>query len=581
MTTNSYFGSRARLAGGAAAAVLGVAGLAKAGPVESLVSIAQHPTDPQVLMLQYEDGLGGLLFSRDGGASFQMHPSTAFTEYGTRGHVPALLLGDGKLLLGLTEGLMGDDTHGCAIKADPMLASWVTDLARHPVDPNVSYMLTSGNRSDASRTGLWKREANGTVSALSAGTDTGTTMGTPGYGKSLFFTKSLRVLARPASAQLRFVEVGSKNVYQDATTVMRTPTFRYSDDLGATWTEHAITGAAAGDESTLLAVTGDDPMKVVVAIPRTGATEPLDLVLLSTDNGATFAPYIEGIQRVGQAVVTPDGRFYVADMGGGDVCEPSGLWAAAQVGAAPERIVDYPVRCLGYDSARDALLMCKSYELGLFYPNDRAYCRLMELNDTDGYVSCSGEDDLSMNARVDQQLCGGWCGPRHLPSSPFCAETSCGLASRADDISAGWVEPPGVAAPSCTGFVAADAGSGRAFPGCDSDGGVADAGTGSDNDAGSSGGTDSGTSTDGGGTLSGNDAGATGDAGIGARDSSVASDGAAGEADGSAEPPMETDDGCDCSVRAGRTRAPDLAGLGVALWLLGRGWRSRRRRPDA
>jgi hypothetical protein len=567
------------LAGGAAAALLGVAGVAKAGPVESLVSIAQHPTDPQVMVLQYEDGLGGLIFSRDGGATFQMHPSTAFTEYGTRGYVPALMLGDGKLLLGLTEGLVSDDAHGCAIKADPMLASWVTDLAHHPADPTVSYILTSGNRSDAARTGLWKREANGTISALSAGTDTGTTMGTPSYGKSLFFTKSLRVLARPQSAQLRFVEAGSKNVYQDATTVVRTPTFRYSDDLGATWTEHAITGTAAGDEALLLAVTADDPMKVVIAIPRTGASEPPDLVLLSNDNGATFAPYIEGIHRVGQAVVTPDGRFYLADMGGGNVCEPSGLWAAAQVGATPERIVDYPVRCLGYDSARDALLMCKSYELGLFYPTDRAYCRLMALNDTNGYVSCSGEDDLSMNPKVDQQLCGAWCGPRHMPSSPFCAETSCGLASRADDLDAGWVEPPGLAAPSCMDFVPADANSPRAFPGCDDDAGV----TGGGSDAGgSAGGSDSGAATDGGGALPGNDAGGSGagDATVSARDGSVARDGGAGEA-GSAEPPMETDGGCDCSVRAGRTRAPDLAGLGVALWLLGRSWRSRRRRTDA
>jgi hypothetical protein len=582
MAKISRFRSRAPLAAGAAATLLGVAGAAHAGPVETLVSIAQHPTDPKVMVVQYEDGLGGLLFSRDGGETFQIHPSTAFTEYGTRGYVPALLLGDGKLLLGLTDGLVVDDGQGCAIEHEEMARTWITDLARHPTDASVSFVLTSGTRSDGSRTGIWLRAANGTISAL-AGTDTGTEMGTPAYGKPLFFTKSLRVLARPQNT-LRFVEVGSKNVYQDAMTVVRTPTFRYSDDSGATWTEHAITGAAAGDEVVLLAVTDDEPMKVVVGVPKTGATEPTDLVLLSTDGGATFAPYIEGVRRLGQAVVTPDGRFYLADMGAtGNACEPSGLWAAASVGATAERIVDYPVRCLGYDSERDALLLCKAYEVGAFYPNERAYCRLMEMNQVDGFVACSGADDLSMKPAVDEQLCGAWCGELHLASSSFCATASCGLASRAYDVDAGWVEPPGIEAPSCTGFDPATANSPRGFPGCDGDGGVPDAGPG--DAGGAAGGTDSG-GTPGGGAAGGGDAGSggttAGDAGAGsARDGGGGAPGGGSDAGNGAEAPMETDEGCDCSVRAGHKKLPDLAGFGVALWLIVRNLRARKRRADA
>jgi hypothetical protein len=579
--------TRSRAAFGGAAALLGVASVAQAGPVESLVSVTQHPSNAQVLVLQYEDGLGGLIFSRDGGATFQLHPSTAFTDYGSRGYVPALMLGDGKLLLGLTDGLMVDNGSGCAIKPDAMMRGWVTDLARDPADANVSYILTSGNRSDGSRTGLWRRTADGTISPLSDN-DTGTDMGMPSYGKALFFTKSLRVVARSGGAMPRFVEVGSKNTYESATMVTRTPTFRYSDDLGASWTEHTVTGAATGDEVVLLAVTADNPMKVVLAVPKTGAAEPADLVLLSSDNGATFAPYIEGVRRVGQALVTPEGRFYLADMGSNNSCDVAGVWSAATVGAAPERIVDYPVRCLGFDSARSALFMCKAYEFGLFYPNDRAYCRLMELNDTAGFVACSGADDLSMLPKVDAQLCGAWCGPAHLSSSGVCDETSCVAASRAYDTDAGWIEPPGLMAPSCSGFQPADAGSPRGFPGCDDADAGADAGQGGGADGGgANGGADGGTPADGGGTAQeggspSNDAGmSASDSGSGgSRDASAAADSGAGDSGGAPEDDG-TDDGCDCSVRAGQHKLPDLAGFGLAVWLLAQRLRARRRRTDA
>jgi hypothetical protein len=577
MTNTSLQSSCLRVVAGAAFAVSISSNAAKAGPVESLVSIAQHPTDEQVLVLQYQDGLGGLLFSRNGGSTFQIHPSMAFTPYGTRSYVPVQFAGDGKLLLGLTDGLALDNGHGCAITVDPTLQKhWVRDLARHPSDPNVTFILTSGDRKlDASRTGVWKRDVNGVITPL-AGNDTNTTMGTPAYGRSLFLTKSLSVVARSQSTEgLRILEAGNKNSYPDAMSVVQVPTFRYSDDLGASWTEHAVAMAEAVDDVTIVAVTAGEPMKVVLAVQKTGATNPLDIVLLSNDGGATFSRYIEGINAIGQAVVTPDGRFFMADMGTANACVPAGLWFAPEVGAPAERVVDYPVRCLGYDAEHGALYMCKGYEFGLFFPNERAYCRLMELNDVDGFVSCSGTDDLSMNAAVNEQVCGGWCGQVHLASSPFCASTSCVEESLAYDRDAGWVEPPGVDAPSCAGFVPADANSPRTYPGCDSDGGPGrDAG----GDAGgSTGDMDAGARSDAGGAP--DDAGSPAGDGAtgGSRDGSMTAPDAGSET----EPPVETDDGCDCSVRAGHQKLPDLAGLGVGLWLLARGVRTRKRRNDA
>jgi hypothetical protein len=549
-------------------AVVGLSSVVEAGPVESLASLAQHPSDDQVLVLRYENGEGGLLFSRDRGASFQIHPSASFTQYGLRGTIPLALTSSGVLLIGLSEGLAADDGQGCGVEVDATITSWVTDMARHPSDAGITFVLTTGMMNGA-RTGLWKRDAAGTIGALQ-GNDTGTQMGTPDYQMPIFVAKSLRVVARAQSGEgLRFVEVGNKVANNaDRTMTVRTPTLRYSDDLGATWTEHTIVSATANDDTRLVAVTADEPMKVVLAVLKTGAVDPPDAVLLSTDGGEHFAPYIDGITSVGQALITPDGRFFLADTGPANGCTPSGLWSAPEVGAAAERITDYPVHCLGYEAAKNALYVCKAYELGLLYPSERAYCRLFTMAETTGFVSCSGADDLAASDRVDMQLCSGWCGPTHFAASASCDEMSCVAEARAYDLTAGWITPPGQSAPSCTGFEPSDAGgTGGGVPGCGSDAG-ADAGETSDAsvspipDAGPS-----------------NDASAAP-----GRDASAAPgrDGSTSPTDpGEGEEPGG--DGCDCSVRRDKPAVPDLAGLGVMLWLLGRSRRfgSRQSRPSA
>jgi hypothetical protein len=140
-------------------------------------------------------------------------------------------------------------------------------------------------------------------------------------------------------------------------------------------------------------------------------------------------------------------------------------------------------------------------------------------------------------------------------------------------------------APSCSGFQPADAGSPRGFPGCNGEdaGPGTDAGTGGD--GGSPGGTDSGTPQDSGAALDGgggggSDAGPGASDGGGSRDAGATADASARDGGEESQEP-DTDDGCDCSVRAGHRKLPDLAGFGLALWLLTRRLRAPKRRTDA
>jgi hypothetical protein len=393
------------------------------------------------------------------------------------------------------------------------------------------------------------------------------------------------------------VEVGSRANFSAGTVTTRTPMVRYSDDLGATWTEHPIPVTAEDGNPMLLAATASDPMKIVVALPRTGAQEPPDRVLLSTDNGVTFSSYIDGITQVGQTLVTPDGRFFLADMGwtapNRPLCPPpAGLWSAPQVGAPLEKIADYAVSCLGYDETNDALFLCKAYEFGRFYPAQRAYCRLFKMSDTASFVMRNGDpatpcerENLAADVDVEDQLCRNWCGALHYSDSPFCSVMSCSAFARDYDLMAGWVPPPTESAASCSGFVPGQAGgsdAGSGIPGCESDAGP-NAGV----DAGSSDGgapsEDDGSvaapAGDGSASVPGSEGGVSTPAGGPASDAGL--EAATPAIDSSINPGEGEEpggDGCDCSVRGGTT-PPDLAGLGMVLWLLGRSARLRSRKP--
>jgi hypothetical protein len=57
---------------------------ASAGPPASLTGIVAHPTDPSVIILRYENVLGGLFYSQDGAHTFRACLATIFTRVGLR-----------------------------------------------------------------------------------------------------------------------------------------------------------------------------------------------------------------------------------------------------------------------------------------------------------------------------------------------------------------------------------------------------------------------------------------------------------------------------------------------------------------
>jgi len=268
--------------------------------------------------------------------------------------------------------------------------------------------------------------------------------------------------------------------------------FRTSDDLGQTWTEHPIPVAdGLGGTPRLLAVQGGEVVKLVVSMVREASVDPFDPILVTTNTGATFTPYLDTVFKTGQAVVAPGGKLYLSDMGT-SVAE-GGLWEASEIGAPLTKIVDYSVHCLGYDKEASQLYLCKGYELGRLDPASKAYCRIYQLNETQDFVcdlaaipKFSEDDTTSVAERVKQsQMCGGWCGASHYASSPFCANYNdfspiCGLAARAYDMQAPvgqrWVEPPGTDEPRCAGFEP-PAQDGGVDAGANQDAGAADAAT--------------------------------------------------------------------------------------------------------
>lgn len=450
--------------------VLCSTGVVKAGPPEWLSDVAIHPSDPSVIALRYENALGGMMFSTDGGKTFRVRPALTFTKYGLRENVPLLLTKDGSVVLGTTEGLLRTTAQGCDPKNESGGESWIGGLALHPKDPAVAFFVT-GDGFGTQRAGLWRRDAAGAASPLGANDSA-----------SLSVTGLLAVAHATATEQVRLVESAAR-VGGAAGSPMTTWVLRYSDDLGATWTEKVVPGTGT---ARLLAVDPQDPKRMVVTFAVGGSPDQPDPVLLTVNGGDSFKPYIEGVMKVGQVSVAADGRLWIADLGAGS--GTGGLWYAPRVGDAAEKVLDDSVHCVGHDATSAKLWVCKSHELGLFDMKARSFCRVFQMTDAASLVSCQGEI-LTQSPEAKEQLCGGYCGALHFASAPLCSiyndpKALCGLGALKYDREAMWEPPPG-AGTRCAGFEkAGDAGVTLADA---SVGGAQDAGVSSPPDAAPSG----------------------------------------------------------------------------------------------
>jgi MYXO-CTERM domain-containing protein len=515
---------------------------ALASPEEYFTNTTLHPRDPKKIALGYQSGFSGLMVSNDGGKTFRTRPSESVRREGISGfpRIFSLLYSGDALLLGGEQGLLLGDEESCKLThASVTPDNIVSGLTLHPTDPDVVFFATS--KGTTGRAGLFRRPKSGEPQLLG-----------PEDASNLTI-QSLSVVTRAASVeQLRFVEF-----FQSAESAEGR--VRYSDDLGASWTEHVVS-ANQGSNAKLFAVDPVDPDVFFVAINKfaNDGTEPLDEFLISKDAGKSFAPYLvgAGIADASDITLAPDGRFWIGDRAGG-------LHQGTRLGQPTSKVADVPVTTLVFDKSQDAVLVTHLIELGRFDPKDKSYCQMFLMHETTGFPNCAGET-LRSDRLVTEQMCTHFCNGSHYWYAPLCsqmyddASAVCGLgvlqtpyrdklpsavasAPRCKGFESTFMLPPGVAA--------ADAGA------PDAGVGVADAST----DAGAAP-AEAGVST-------------PGNEDAGEQDAANEDEDAA---DGS-EPNKRAKDGCGCRVGAATSADAtwkSLIGLGTLAAL---GWRRRRR----
>ena len=392
--------------------------VAHAGPVEQLVQLVMHPTDPNVMAVRYVNGSDGIFVTADGGKSWKLLCDAAlFDPVGTHGG-PLVITGGGTMIMGVFTGMWHDDGHACGWSNEPKYeGQWVADFAVDPIDPSITYSVTSTGGDKLN--GILRRDASGTWSDL-------------GTKENLLVT-DLHVV--PHGGGLRFYVGTVKGQVTPPGGGTPTPNYviRVSDDNGANWTEH-VYGVANGTLH-VQAIDPTNPDRLVVSIERVenGGEPPgsaRDSVLVSSDRGATFKEYLK-VTEIGGVAFAPDGRIWIGDAGASDPAQPRGLWFAPSLDAPATKLPrsDYPVQCLGYQEATDTLYACQQWSFGPVDIRDGSFRSSLDVTQVASFVDCPGVD---MAATCQVQLCGAYCGYGHYAQAPVCCAYSsptCGPAA--------------------------------------------------------------------------------------------------------------------------------------------------------
>jgi hypothetical protein len=398
---------------GAVALVVSLAGLLAqpprvlAGPVEQLVQVALHPSDPNVILLRYVYGGDGLLLTRDGGKSWQLACASMFLDAQTHSG-PTLIAGDGSLWMAVFDALLHGDAHGCGFQHESRYdGEWFGDLTHHPSDPNVVFAVTStaSPMGEHKLNGVLRRDARGEWS------DFGT--------KEEMLAARLHVVTHGSG--LRMYVTAVKGQIPTDGGLQPNYAVRVSDDDGATWQEFAL-GAVDGT----FRVQGVDPRnpdRIVATINRPNDAQDGisdDSVLVSSDRGEHFVEYMK-VAEIGGVAFAPDGRVWIADAGDTTrpLQAPGGLWFASSLDSAATRLpmASYPVQCLGYAGATDTLYACQRFAFGTVDESDGAFSPLVKFTRVTDFVQCDGVDSA---AACEMQLCGAYCGFGHFAVAPMC-----------------------------------------------------------------------------------------------------------------------------------------------------------------
>jgi hypothetical protein len=300
--------------------------------------------------------------------------------------------------MGVFEGMWQDDGDGCAWSTVPAFdGRWVTDITAHPTDPMIAFAITSNGGPEAMN-GLVRRDASGQWSDL-------------GTRENLIISR-LAIASTPEGLRFYQSVLRGQTMPDDGGIPQPIYEIRVSDDEGASWEAYPFEGA--GNASLRLeAVDPSDPDRIVVTIDRGDAP---DSVLVSSDRGQTFEDLLM-VTDLGGIALAPDGRIWIGEATSISNSEASkGLWFAPSLDAAPTKLADYGVECLGYQPANETLYVCQGFSFGTA-DESGAFTQIFRLTETKDFVACEGVD---MAATCQAQLCRDYCAAGHFSQAPLC-----------------------------------------------------------------------------------------------------------------------------------------------------------------
>lgn len=420
------------------AATLGQPGAAEAsGPVERIVQLVPHPSDPKLLVARYSLAAEGFLFSKDGGRTFQAQCSEAITPdasgdqklsllystNGVSGLAPVVLDASGRVSFGKPNALWSDDRLGCKWSTEAQFSDkWPAGLAVDPAKPEELLAIVMQSKTDTevleATSSAYRRDASGSWKQLGF-------LLPPKAGQAVYASGLLALKVGSAThlytgANVTIDDVASWYVFA-------------SKDGGATWSRGSTPLPIEMKSFSLLAVDPQDPKRLLAVTHTDGP----DVLWTSSDEGKTFSKLGE-VTDVTGVVVAPDGKVFLSDASGAF----GGLFTASRVGEPFTKVEGVePLDCLGWDAAAGKLRGCRSAVFGLIDPLVGSFEPLTSLREIESLLDCSSAG-LDVGALCESQLNQGssWCCNGHYPGTPFCGDYDvrsangktvyCGLAGR-------------------------------------------------------------------------------------------------------------------------------------------------------
>lgn len=429
------------------AVLLGTARSASAsGPLERLVQYIAHPTNPSVVVLRFGVASEGLLFSRDGGRSFQALCSNAIDggvdrlSSGRSPYIaPAVMDANGGMVVASSNAVWADDGTGCRwTKQEAFAGKWVTALSVDPADPRQVLAIANvafGEGEDLEvRAEVLRRNAAGVWSV--EGTLRPPAKGVRSYGGQLFG-------AMAATGPVLYATVSFAS---GALATQELAALVVSTDGGKTWDRRADLPVQY-PEMSLIGVDPTNPERLLASAPQRNN----ELLLVSVDGGRSFQKALT-VYELSGVTFSPSGQVFVGDAGDSASLERTGGVFTAKALGEPLAPIPQPARanpasdCVGFDARDGALRICRFHRYGTLDTTSGEFSQLTQLEGVKGLLSCEGRD---IRAACEEQFNDGlaWCCTGHYPFTSFCGSydvtvvgdrpVACGMSGRDADLRAG------------------------------------------------------------------------------------------------------------------------------------------------